>query len=249
MDNKVHIATVSHSLSLEDTTPVCTVVSSLKTMRLGISDRHEISRQRIPNTRVILTDAQGIVEAVDALFERKDVVGKNCNVLQHRDDPRNTEGNCSIRFAMRTRTPVVTYLINVDACGHEFLNIISIVPKLHKSFWGKTCLSGFYSFQCPMPSITVERFRPCLLSVKDTFIPDMNEVVYYRVGESYGRGRVINTLHNTYVIRDEVSKYNYCGIVDVWPIDYVASMRQDTPDTHWRRRKSRESPTELVRIT
>ncbi len=224
----ISLTTVSHSLSeaSSDLSPIHQAVGMLKTMRLPTADKYAVSEHRVPGMHVVLTDTEANVEAVDFLFERKDVVGKKCSVLQNRNDPRNTEGNCSIRFAMRTGTTVVTYLINVDAYGHEFLNLISVVPKFHTRLRGDKVVSGFYSFQCPMPALMVKRFRPVHLSVKETFIPDIGEAVYYRVNDTYSRGSVVDVLFRTYVVRDSVSKYEYCGIEDVWPMDYIRSMRR-----------------------
>ena len=218
----------------------------LKDMRLENASIRTVSGYRLSGMHVILTDAQAVVEAVDALFDRKSIVGKNCSGLQNRDDPRNAEGNMSIRFGMHVRSPTVVHLINVTPSGHEFINVISIVPKMYTNFHGETQCVGFYSFQFPLRTVTVEKFRPPVpLTVQETFIPDTGELVWFRVDTEFKKGHVVGCLHRTFIVREVTSKYDYCGVEDVWPIDYVESLRGAEERRHWRRAAHSGTPAPL----
>lgn len=215
----------------------------LEELRLDKTDAKSISEQSLEGMHVVLTDAEAVVEAVDSLFEKKSIIGKKCSELQNRDDPRNDEGNSAIRFYMYVRQPVVTHLINLTPSGHEFINVISIVPKFYTNYHDETKLVGFYSFQFPLYEVTIEKFRPPPPpTVKELFCPEKGELVWFRVDQVFKRGHVIETLFRTYIVREVKSKYDYCGVEDVWPIDYVESLRDKKVETHWRRR-SPKKPT------
>lgn len=198
----------------------------LEELRLDNPDIKTVSEQRLGGIHVVLTDKNAVVEAVDSLFEEKSIIGKNCSVLQNSDDPRNDEGNAEIRFAMYTKTPTSTYLINLTPTGHEFINVISIVPKFYTNYRNRTMLVGFYSFQFPLYEVTIEKFRPPVpLTVKELFCPENGEFVWFRVGQSFKKGHVVGSLSRTFIVREEKSTYEYCGVEDVWSIDYVESLR------------------------
>lgn len=198
----------------------------LQKMRLPKVNEEMVSKQRMRGIHIVFTDTKAIVKAVDRLFEKRNIIGNNCAQLQNRNDPRNDEGNIAIRFAMQTRSPVITELINLNEDGHEFINLISIIPVSYTNYRGQTLLTGFYSFQFPMGTVTVYR-PPVALTAKEKFIPEKGELLWYRVGDAFQKGRMIESSDSTYIIRDEKSEYEYCGVTDVWPLDHVVSLREN----------------------
>lgn len=224
---------------------VAEAANMLKDMRIENPGQTTVSEYRgPPGMYAVFTDVEAIVQTVSPDFEPKSVIGKKCSKLQNKDDPRNDDGNSQIRFYMYVRQPVVVKLINKTPKGHEFINVISIIPHFYTNWHGETALVGFYSLQFPMGHVTIEKFRPPVpLTVKEKFRPDMGELVWFRVGEAFERGHAIGHLHRTFIVREVESKYEYVGIVDVWPIDYVESLREKNPG---RRRRRRARPKLLT---
>ena len=208
----------------------------LEKMRLENPTAEIVRQQKIEGVHVVLTDEDGVVEAVDSLFRRKSITGRKCSVLQKPNDSRNDEANLAIRFAMYSKTPVVTQLVNVNSAGHEYLNVISILPKRYTNPRGIMRVVGFYSFQIPMNTVDLGQYIPPVeLPAIDVYRPEMGEVVWYRRENSFRKGRIVTTLFRTYVVEDLDRDIKYMGIDDVWPIDYVESLREKLKNRHWRR--------------
>ena len=110
---------------------------------------HGIQAVMNPGVSAVMTDARGVVQAVNDGFEEVTgfapgyAIGRNCNFLQIPHDERNKKGNNSIRTAMRNRSRVRTILVNVTNRGNEFCTFIDIRPIFGI---GKK-LKGFYSIQ------------------------------------------------------------------------------------------------------
>jgi len=110
-------------------------------------------------TFAVFTDKRERVLAVNKEFTEytgfnlKQLIGKNCNILQHRFDQRNDEQIKLIKSALVDLKPITTHLINYTWNEDEFLTVISIRPVVIKGVH-----IGFYSVQ--MPALWVSVARP-----------------------------------------------------------------------------------------
>jgi len=115
---------------------------------LSVKEAKDISTFSAPGISSLLSDDKGRIIASNCGFTLMsgygfdDIKGKNCKMLQKKDDKRNALANALMRKAFRNQLPVVTILFNVTKQGHEFCTLIDIRP-----IFTQGRLHGFYSLQ------------------------------------------------------------------------------------------------------
>jgi len=114
--------------------------------------------QGTDGTFAVFTDKKACVLATNQDFTTytgftlKQLIGKNCNILQHRFDQRNGQQLQLIRTSLTNLEPITTHLINYTFNEAEFLTIISVRPVFVQSVH-----IGFYSVQTPALWVSVCR--------------------------------------------------------------------------------------------
>ncbi len=121
---------------------------SSRLSQLSVKESKDVSTFSAPGISSLLSDENGRIVASNCGFTLMtgysidDIRGKNCNILQQKDDTRNAMANALMRKAFRKHLPIVTILFNVTKQGHEFCTLIDIRP-----IFTQGRLQGFYSLQ------------------------------------------------------------------------------------------------------
>ena len=153
------------------------VETRLSLIRLSQPSASEVSTLAAPGIASLMSDSSGKMIASNCGFTLMtgfgpdDILGTNCNILQHPNDTRNDEAKRDMRQAFAKQRPIVVTLFNRTKRGHNFCTMVDLRPVFHEGVF-----NGYVSIQACLETehMPLQISRPqrtlCVMTDDDDFV-------------------------------------------------------------------------------